>query len=146
MVIRILYMNGDNAPLGQHWVAYLLRRSPRIHSIVGRRIEAARAEEADSDSIWEFLELYEAIQRRLGVQLRDTYNIDETGVALGACNYTRVITSASKHKADVQSLEDREWVTIIECISADGRALHPVVIFKGNHVLLSWFEPQSLPE
>ncbi|KAI2479371.1 transposase tan1 [Pyrenophora tritici-repentis] len=83
MAIRIFYMNGDNAPLGQHWVANFLRRNPRVHSIVGRKIEAARAEAANPDSIREFLELYEATQRRLSVQLRDTYNIDETGVALG---------------------------------------------------------------
>ncbi|KAI2474910.1 Transposase protein, partial [Pyrenophora tritici-repentis] len=57
MAIRIFYMNGDNAPLGQHWVANFLRRNPRVHSIVGRKIEAARAEAANPDSIREFLEL-----------------------------------------------------------------------------------------
>jgi hypothetical protein len=145
MAIRILHMNGDDEPLGQNWAAGFLRRNLRVHSIIGRKIDASRATAANPESIREFLELYEATRRRLDIQLRDTYNIDETGIVLGVCNNSRVIASASKHKAYVKSPENREWVTIIECVSADGCTLRPVVIFKGNHVLTSWFQSQSLP-
>jgi hypothetical protein len=49
--------------------------------------------------------------------------MDETGVALGVCTNTRVLVSSLKKKAYIKSLEDREWVTIIECVSAAGQRL-----------------------
>jgi hypothetical protein len=33
----------------------------------------------------------------------------------------------------------REWVSIIQCISADGQILPPLVIFAGKHVQQQWF-------
>jgi hypothetical protein len=44
MAARILHMNGDDAPLGHLWVSHFLQRNPRVHSIVGRSIEAARTQ------------------------------------------------------------------------------------------------------
>ena len=29
---------------------------------------------------------------------------------------------------------NRDWVTIVECVSSDGRALFPLVIFGGKNV------------
>ena len=58
--------------------------------------------------------------------------MDETGIALGVCANTRVLARASNKKADVKSPENREWVSIIECVSATGRTLRCAVIFKGQ--------------
>jgi hypothetical protein len=46
--------------------------------------------------------------------------MDETGCALGVCTNSQVLASAIKKKAYIKSLEDREWVLIIETILATG--------------------------
>jgi hypothetical protein len=46
MANQILRMNGDHRPIGKHWMTAFLKRNPRVASIVGRKIEAARAEGA----------------------------------------------------------------------------------------------------
>ena len=46
--------------------------------------------------------------------------MDETGVALGVCTNSQVVASSSKKKAYIKSPENREWVSIIETISAVG--------------------------
>ncbi|KAI2486298.1 hypothetical protein Ptr902_00431 [Pyrenophora tritici-repentis] len=120
MAIRILHMNGDYEPLGHNWVSSFLQRNPRVHSVVGRSIEASRAEAASPELIRTFLELVEATRLRLGIQLHDIYNMDETRIAIGVCNNSRVLASACKRKAYVKSPENREWITIVECVSADG--------------------------
>jgi hypothetical protein len=38
----------------------------------------------------------------------------------------------------------QEWVTVIECISATGEKIPPLVIFKGKNLLTTWL-PQPLP-
>jgi len=91
-----------------------------------------------------FLEKYDEIQRRLDIQTENTYNMDETGVALGVCTNTRVLASSRKKKAYLKAPENREWVLIIECISATGRKLRCAVIFKGKSLQTTWF-PSSIP-
>ncbi|KAI1000803.1 hypothetical protein K3495_g7399 [Podosphaera aphanis] len=71
--------------------------------------------------------------------------MNETGLALGVCSNSRVLSSSLKHKADVKSPNTREWVSLIETASASWRRLRPAVIFKGQSFQTSWFPPQSLP-
>jgi hypothetical protein len=120
MATRILHMNGDYEPLGQLWVPHFITRNPRVASIVGRTIESARTTAANYETIRAFLELFERTRVELGIQYEDIWNMDETGVALGVCTNSRVVASSSKKKAYIKSLEDREWVLIIETISATG--------------------------
>jgi hypothetical protein len=85
-----------------------LNRNPRVASVVGRKIEAARAEGATLAQIRAFLELFERVRVRLGIRAEDTWNIDKTGKALGVYANTRVLASSQKKKAYHQSLENRE--------------------------------------
>jgi hypothetical protein len=134
MATRILRMNGDNAPLGQIWVSHFLKRNERVHSIIGRSIEAARTDSTNTEAIRAWLELVEQTRVRLGIRAEDTWNIDETSIGLRVCNNSQVIISSSKRKAYVKSPENREWVSIVEVVLASGQKLRPLVIFKGNNL------------
>ncbi len=37
-----------------------------------------------------------------------------------------------------------EWIIIIECVSAGGRHLQPLVIFKGKDVQQQWFPDEGI--
>jgi len=139
MASCILRMNRDENPLGKRWVSGFIKRNPRIKLIIGWAIEADRVKNTSLEAIRAFLEFVEATQVQLGICTEDTYNMDETGNALGVCTNHRVLASAKKKKAYVKSPENREWVLIIECISATGRSLSPVVIFKGQALQTTWF-------
>ena len=72
--------------------------------------------------------------------------MDETGTALGVCTNTRVLARAGKNKAYTKSSVNREWVTVIETISTDGRKLRGLVIFKGKSLQTTWFPPDTVPD
>ena len=145
MATRLLRMNGDYEPLGQLWVPHFITRNPRVASIVGRTIESARTTAASHDTIRAFLELFERTRVELGIQYEDIWNMDETRVALGVCTNSQVLASSAKKKAYIKSPEDREWVSIIETISATGIKLQCLVIFKGKHLQLTWFPAAGTP-
>ena len=145
MANRILRMNGDKNPVGKLWLSHFIKRNPRIASVVGRKLEAQRAEAATPEQIRAFLELFERTRRRLNIRTEDTWNMDETGTALGVCTNTRVLASSQKKKAYVRSPENREWVSVIECVSATGRKLRCAVIFKGQSLQINWFPAKSVP-
>ncbi|KAI1006259.1 hypothetical protein K3495_g1960 [Podosphaera aphanis] len=107
--------------------------------MVGRKIEAVRAKAADLQQLRAFIEKFEHTRKRLNVATEDIYNMDETGLALGICTNTIVIASSSKKKAYVKSPENREWVSMIERVSAAGRKMRCVAIFKGISLQTTWF-------
>jgi hypothetical protein len=139
MATRILRLSGDNVPLGKRWISSFLTRHPQVASIVGRPIEALRAEAATPAQILAFLELFQRTRIELNIQVEDIWNIDKTGIALGVCTNSQVIARAGKQKAYVKTLGDREWVLILETISATGQKLRCMVIFKGKSLQTTWF-------
>ncbi|KAI5193416.1 hypothetical protein E4T38_09962 [Aureobasidium subglaciale] len=108
MAIRVLRLNGDDKPLGKRWITKFIRDNPRIASVIGRPIEAARINGTHPDLIQEFYTAYEDAVRLLNIEPSNTYNIDEHGIAL-----------------------DREWVSIVETVSLIGGFTRPLIIFKG---------------
>ena len=146
MANRILRMNSEDQPVGKLWLAHFVKRQPRVASVIGRKIEAQRVEAATPDQLRTFLERFEAARQRLNIHTDNIYNMDETGVALGVCTNTRVLARASKKKADVKSPENREWVLIIECVSAAGKKLRPAIIFKGQGLQTTWSPSKMIPD
>jgi hypothetical protein len=146
MAILILRMNGDQNPLGKKWLLQFIQRNPRVASIVGKKIDAQRAETATPEQVREFLERFERTRLRFNIPMEAVYNMDETSVALGLCTNSRVLASSLEKNAYVKSPGDREWVSIIECVSATGKRLRCAIIFKGNHLQTTWFPAYSVPD
>lgn len=136
----ILRTNGDTRPLGHEWIASFIRRNPRIASVVGRKIEALRIHGTRWESLLEFYNHFEAIKTRYGITNEIIWNMDEHGIAVGLCTNIRVLASSRKTRTYNVSSQNREWVSVIECISADGAFIKPLIIFKGMSVQSSWFE------
>jgi DDE superfamily endonuclease len=53
---------------------------------------------------------------------------------------TKVIISKYEIAKYIVEPGNKEWVSLIECISLDGRLLLPWVIFKGKKQNLAWME------
>lgn len=132
MATRVLRLGGDYEPLGQRWISSFLTRQPRVASIVGRSIDTLRAEAASPAQVLAFLELFHRTRIELNIRVEDIWNMDETGIALGVCTNSQVFARAGKRKAYVKTLGDREWVSILETISATRQKLRCMVIFKGQ--------------
>ncbi|KAI0997572.1 hypothetical protein K3495_g10616 [Podosphaera aphanis] len=145
MVCEILRANGDHELPGKDWISSFLRRNLRVHSVIGRKLEACRSNAAKPEDIKAFLDKFNHTCRDLNIKHSDIYNMDETGIALGVCNDSKVLASSCKKKAYVKSPETRERVSIIETVSADGRKLRCLVIFKGKNLQTTWFPSNSVP-
>jgi hypothetical protein len=56
-------------------------------------------------------------------------------------NNAYVICNAKEKKAYEAQPGRKEWVTVVECICADGSAIPPLVIFKGENFQNGWISP-----
>jgi len=60
--------------------------------------------------------------------------MDETGIVFSIGDNGLVIGFKERKKFQKRKKGDRIWTLIIECISANGRYLNLVVIFKGGNL------------
>ena len=75
-----------------------------------------------------------------GIQDEDIYNFDETGCQIGITAGGRVIIPQGERFAFVNDPDNRELVTAVECFSATGYHVPPMLIFKGAYHLRKYFD------
>jgi 4-hydroxybenzoate polyprenyltransferase len=69
--------------------------------------------------------------------------MDESGIMEGYGANGLVVGSSERRSIQKKQPGSRAWTSFIECISATGKALLPLVIFKGKSVQQQWY-PQDL--
>lgn len=66
------------------------------------------------------------------------YNMDEKGIQLGMGKRVRAFVDRDQTSVTQVEDGDRELVTMIECVCADGTAIRPGAVFKGARRNLEW--------
>uniref|UniRef100_A0A8H7K3U1 HTH CENPB-type domain-containing protein n=1 Tax=Bionectria ochroleuca TaxID=29856 RepID=A0A8H7K3U1_BIOOC len=129
----LLCEEGDLDPIGRRWMEGFLRRNPEVRTLQGKRIDFLRVNGATADRVKEFF----ALKRIPDIQKippRYRWNMDEAGIMEGIGDNSLVLGLSRKNWAAQIQPGTRYWTTIIECISATGGYLKPLVIFKGKTV------------
>jgi hypothetical protein len=117
--------------ISQDWHQKLLKRNPEIQHIIARDLDRARASAVlKTETFTEYFELYSSIQREYRITPQDTYNMDKKSFAIGIMQQSHIFVPANKKEAFIQQNENREWVSIIETISAASESLPNYLIFK----------------
>jgi hypothetical protein len=146
MALLISKISGGPEIIGHNWVSRFLRRHPEIHTKVGVKIDTLRVQNTTTEALQAWFGLFESVQTTFQVDIANVWNMDETGIALGVCANQTVIGSSSTSRCYKKSPENREWVSIIEAISASGRRTRPLVIFKGQQLQSTWFNHEKIPD
>ncbi|KAJ3454531.1 hypothetical protein MRS44_013131 [Fusarium solani] len=82
-----------------------------------------------------------------GIDLADIYNFDEVGFLMGVIASGMVVTG-SERREKPKSVQpgNREWITVIQAINAEGRAIPPFIIGAGQYHLANWYRDSNLPD
>ena len=63
------------------------------------------------------------VQKTSGIWVENSWNMDESGIAVGFCTNSVRLGDALKKKTLVQLPKNREWVSIVELVLALGRLI-----------------------
>jgi hypothetical protein len=143
----LLAARGNNPPatVGKNWPSTFIQRRDEIRTRFSRRYDYQRALNEDPKSLREWFNKVQSIVDENGIQPEDIYNFDETGFAMGLISAQKVVTRAEYYgRRSILQPGNREWVTAVEAICADGYSLPPCVIFKGQVAIAGWFD--NLPK
>jgi hypothetical protein len=125
--------------LGERWYTLFLRRN--YLDIRGRwasGLEAPRAQCLNRLTVEQFFLLLEALIEQYAIVPECIHNMDEKGLMMGLGQRSFVLVDRNQATANVIEDGNRELVTMIECICADGTTLTPTAIFKGARRDLEW--------
>ena len=143
----LLATRGSHPPptVGKNWPSTFIDRREEIRSCFSRRYDYQRALNEDPKSLRAWFATIQRVINENGIQPEDIYNFDETGFAMGLISAQKVVTRAEYYsRRSILQPGNREWVTAIEAICADGYSLPPCVIFKGKVAIAGWFD--NLPK
>lgn len=135
----ILELSGGPNSVGIKFISRFLLRHPEVKSKLGVKIGYQRSRTVTEAAVHAWYRTLLKILTSKKIPAGNIFNMDETGTALEACENQRVLGNSSSNSSLVTRPENREWATSIECISAMGRILQPLLIFKDKHVHQQWF-------
>lgn len=139
MAMELLRAAGETEELGVNWVQRFLFRHSHLVSVFSQALNKERAVMHDEEVIRNWFQLVSNTLKEYDIDLEDTYNMDEKGFALGLLGKHRVICSIHYSPTLTQD-GNREWVSLIECVCADGGVLKAWYIFKGKVHMKAWYE------
>ena len=114
-------------------------RTKRYWSISSQRVNRATTQIIKSWFEYLFLPDIQAIKPEY------RYNMDESGIIEGLRVNGLVVRSSERRAIQKKQPGSKAWTSFLECISATGSSLPPLVIFKGKTVQQQWF-PVDLAE
>ena len=137
---------GGPQKVGKNWLSRFTQRHPEVASKVGKKIDTRRVDGTTSEALEAWFAQLHSIQLQYNILPQNTWNMDESGIALGVCNNQRVLGTSLTSSTFKKTPENREWVSIIETISTTGIRLQPLVIFKGQGLQSRWFQDNNTPD
>jgi hypothetical protein len=111
----------DSKTLANHWVNRFIRRNPGVSSCTGIPLRSARAVNLTHEFVAAHFQRVQSQIRKFNILTEDIWNMDETGLAMGLCANGYVVSGKGKRRVHVKAPQNREWVSIIQGISASGR-------------------------
>lgn len=120
------------------WPQAFCKRHPELKVARLRALDWRRHEKNIYKKIVNWFDLMRAQLEEEGVMQENVYNMDETGVLLSVLGSSKYLVSAEMHKSHRGTDSKRTLITAVECISADGRSLPPLVIFPGVDLRNNW--------
>jgi hypothetical protein len=137
---------GGGGKVGSKWPYNYIKRTPELKMRFSRKYAYERAKCEDPAVIKPWFELVYNTISKYGITTDDIYNFDETGFQMGAIATCKVVTGSERRNAPkVIQPGNREWVTVIQGVGAQGWVLPPFIIFAGTYHLAAWYQ-EDLPK
>ena len=134
------------SPLGKRWVSRFITRHRFLKSVYARRIDANRADQSKREVIERWFNVVAQVFAEYDIDLENVYDMDESGFNVGIIQVGRRVMDSRCNVNYRKQPGRHEWVTVLECICADGTPISPLVIFKGEKLISEWILPANPEE
>ena len=131
-------MNKPIKPPGKKWARAFERHHTTLRARRVRAIDWKRHENNIYNKIVEWFEVVSMVLQDLTILPENIYNMNETGVMLSKLGSANVLVGKDNLRDSRGAGVKRTMVTTIECISAGGRSLLPLIIWPAATHRSNW--------
>ena len=117
-------------PPGRNWPQFFYKRHPELKASKNGALDWNCYDIYDKVIHW--FEVIGKVLEDLAILQGNVYNMDETGVMLSKLNSVKVLVRKGNQRGYIGARVKRTTVTAIECVSADGRYLNPMIIWPAS--------------
>lgn len=136
MVYKILKVKGRVVEIGKRWVDRIVKRYSVIQTKIDKSLDKQRALATDVAILKEHLERFHVLKSRYHVLPENVWNTDEKGFAIGLGAGDTMLCRTGRRNLKIMQDGKRDWATVIEVISGDGKVLAPLVIHSSTTYLM----------
>jgi hypothetical protein len=128
-------------PVGEAWVPrFLDRYRDELQTHWSRPLATERARSLNPEAVKAWFELVKKECVDQGIKPENIYGMDESGFPPSNQGRQRVVGRRGTKTQHKSGGANRENVTVLVTICADGTTLKPTIIFKGKNFLKKWGE------
>jgi hypothetical protein len=125
-------------PPGHNWPQAFCKRHPELKAKRVKALDWNRHDKNIYNKVRHWFDIIGPELDRADVLPENVYNMDETGVMLSMLGSLKVLVGKDDLRTYRGAGVKRTMVTAIECISADGRSLHPLIIWLAATHRSTW--------
>jgi hypothetical protein len=125
-------------PPNKNWPRAFEKRNPELKARRVRSIDWKRHEKNTYVKITHWFEVIGRVIQDPAILPENVYNMDETGVILSMLGSVKVLVGKDDLRDYRGAGVKRTMATAIECISADGRSLLPLIIWPASTHRSNW--------
>ncbi|KAL9562867.1 hypothetical protein ACKAV7_013053 [Fusarium commune] len=141
-----LLADRNASPVGKRWAYNFVKRQPELKTRLFRRYDYQRAKCEDPTIIRDWFRLVQNTIAKYGIRSDDIWNFDETGFMMGLIMAGMAITgSEMQGRPKAVQPGNREWITVIQAINAEGQSIAPFIVGAGQYHLANWYRECNLP-
>ena len=139
---------GDRFPEGglrKNWATrFITKHHDRLGMYWSSALDGSRGRAVNPVTKAEYFAILKQVREDFNIPDELVYGADETGIQSGIGVTERVIGPASVKMQHQQRSGNRENITVLPTICADGTSLPPTVIYKGESFQTKWLQDNPL--
>lgn len=131
--------------LGKNWGSHFItRRHERLSMCWSSALDSSRSRAVNPITKEEYFRILKEAREKYKIPDELVYGADETGIQSGIGVMERVIGPAGTKLQHQQQSGNRENITVLPTICADGTSVAPTVIYKGEAFQMKWLQDNPL--
>ncbi|KAL5594138.1 hypothetical protein BROUX41_001184 [Berkeleyomyces rouxiae] len=135
---RTVRLEGGTETFGKNWPTSFLRRNPNARVYRSRYCAPLKFRPASVDNIRDWFRGLQ-IPEIESMDPANKWNMDEVSIIEDQGLNGLILGFTERINVQKKQSQSRAWVTMFEAVNATGRAISPMVIYKGEPAQQQWF-------
>jgi len=136
---ELLIKKNDDKSVEVNWSQKFLKHHSKIKTVYISSLDKKRAMTQNHDILADWFNLFQSLKKEYEIKIENIYNMNEKRFM------QRIIAKLwimifKYEKTYMTQCDNREWVSLIECISMNERVLKSWIIFKEKLQQKIWYE------